>query len=218
MNTETDGPQRTFNLDIVSDVICPWCYIGKRRLEQALERLPPEMSAVVRWRPYELNPTMPEGGMDRDTYCVQKFGTREYAEQLYDNVTANARAEGLPMDYKRITRIPNTRAAHRLIWFAEQHAAQDAVVEGLFAAYFIDARDVGDPMALADIAEAAGLDRERVEQLLAGDEATEAVNSDEMEAHALGIQGVPAFLVNGRYLFSGAQTPETIALAIQQAL
>ena len=218
MNTQTGAATGGYNIDIVSDVVCPWCYVGKRRLEQALKLLPREILVNVRWRAYELNPNMPDGGMDRDTYCVGKFGSLEHAQQIYDNVTANARAEGLAIDYGQIPRIPNTRAAHRLIWFAGQQASQDAVVEGLFAAYFIDGRDVGDPIVLADIAAAAGLERERVEQLLAGDEAVDDVNKDERAAHELGIEGVPAFLLNGRYLFSGAQTPETIALAIKQAI
>jgi predicted DsbA family dithiol-disulfide isomerase len=218
MSALTLGNKRTFELDIVSDVICPWCYVGKRRLEQALERIGPEIAIDVRWRPFELNPTMPPGGIDREVYCIRKFGSLEYGERLYANVAANAHADGLPMEYERIARVPNTRAAHRLIWFAEQHEAQDAVVDGLFAAYFVDGRDIGDPNVLTEVAVSAGLERERVEGLLGSDEGDELVDSDEMEARRLGIDGVPAFLLNGRYIFSGAQTPETIALAIEQAI
>ncbi|HJP35145.1 MAG TPA: DsbA family oxidoreductase [Gammaproteobacteria bacterium] len=205
-------------LDIVSDVVCPWCYIGKQRLSGALELLGPELPMRVRWRPYELNPTMPRDGMDRKAYYVRKFGSEEYVEQLIANVAANARNDGLELNYANITRVPNTRMAHRLIWLAERFDAQDAIVDGLFAAYFVDGRDIGDSAVLIDIAVAAGLERATVENFLAGDEAYDIIETEEREAQSSGIQGVPAFLLNGRFLFSGAQSPETISLAITQAL
>lgn len=198
-------------LEIVSDVVCPWCYIGKRRLEQALALLGKKVSLTLRWRPYELNPDMPATGMDRETYCVRKFGSLDYAQKLYANVAANAHADGLALNHERIKRTPNTRAAHRLILLAERHGVQDEIVDGLFAAYFVEGRDIGDPQVLLEIAVAAGIAREVVSAFLAGDEGNDEITRQETAAHRLGIQGVPAFVLNGRLLFSGAQPPAVIA-------
>lgn len=211
------APPRTARLDIVSDVVCPWCYIGKRRLERALADLDGELAVEVHWQPYELNPTLPADGMDRRAYCEAKFGSLEYAAQLYENVAANARADGLPMAVERIARTPNTRRAHRLIELAGAAGCQDAVVDALFQAYFVDGRDVGDVATLRDIAVAAGLDTATVEGALDDPAALARIERDERAAQAMGINGVPAFLYNGRLLFTGAQTPETIALAIRRA-
>jgi predicted DsbA family dithiol-disulfide isomerase len=214
MHTRTDKP----TLEIVSDVVCPWCYIGKRRLGEALALLGPEVPLEICWRPYELNPRMPATGMDRETYYERKFGSAEYAGQLLANVAANARDAGIAMDYTKIAVIPNTRTAHRLIWYAGRYDRQDAVVDGLFQAYFVDGRDVGDTQVLTEVAAACGLERGLTERFLAGDEGIDAVEAEERAAHEAGIQGVPAFLLNGRFLFSGAQSPETISLAIGRAL
>lgn len=208
----------TATLDIISDVVCPWCYIGKRRLAEAIKLMDADVTLRVRWRPYELNPTMPAGGVARKTYYARKFGSEEYAEQLIANITTNAHNDGLTMDYAKIERVPNTRAAHRLIWFAERHDAQDAIVDALFQSYFVDGLDIGDHAVLADIAVKAGLERAVVETFLAGNEALDIVEAEEREARDSGIQGVPAFRLNGRFLFSGAQSPETISLAIMRAL
>lgn len=205
-------------IDVVSDVVCPWCYIGKHRLEQGLAMLEDGIDVEVHWRPYELNPTLPAGGMDRATYCERKFGSVEYARQLYDNVAANAASDGLAMAVDRIARTPNTRAAHRLIAFAQAHDAQDAVVDALFAAYFVDGRDVGDPDVLLSVATAAGLPRDDVRALLADPSGDAAIEAQEREAQDMGVSGVPAFLFNGRLLFSGAQDPVTVRLAIERAV
>ncbi|MEQ8659283.1 MAG: DsbA family oxidoreductase [Gammaproteobacteria bacterium] len=205
-------------LDIISDVVCPWCYIGKHRLEQALALLDDEVDLDIRWRPFELNPDMPREGMDRRAYCEAKFGSVEYANQLYANVAANARADGLPMAVERIARTPNTRAAHRLIELAGRSGCQDAVVDALFEAYFVAGRDVGDNATLVEIGAAAGLNRDAVETALLGASGDEAIARQEREAHALGVSGVPAFVFNGHLLFSGAQTPQTIALALRRAV
>jgi predicted DsbA family dithiol-disulfide isomerase len=203
-------------LEIVSDVICPWCYVGKRRLAQALARLG-DFPLDIRWRPYELNPTMPRAGMSRRGYCERKFGSLEQANQLYGRVVEAARADGLALNVERMTRTPNTRTAHRLIEFAAQHARQDAVVDGLFAAYFVDGQDVGDHAVLVAVAAAAGLDREAVAALLASAHGDAEIEAAEHAARELGVSGVPAFVYNGHLLFSGAQSPETIALTLQRA-
>ncbi len=203
-------------LEIVSDVICPWCYVGKRRLAQALERLT-DFPLEIRWRPFELNPTMPAAGMDRGSYCIAKFGSVEYAKQMYGRVVAAAQADGLVLNIERIARTPNTRAAHRLIAFADDHSAQDAVVDALFAAYFVNGQDIGADEVLIDLAVAAGLDRAAVTAMLALADGEATIEAAERDAHELGVDGVPAFLYNGRLLFSGAQSPETIALALRRA-
>lgn len=205
-------------LEVVSDVVCPWCYIGKRRLEKALMLLGPAVAVKVRWRPFELNPDMPPEGMDRAAYCERKFGSLELARELYANCAANATGEGLPMAPERIVRMPNTRPAHRLIWLAERHDVQNALVDALFAAYFFEGRDIGDPDVLADAAVAAGLDRLAVRAFLASGDGEAAVYAEEHAAQRLGIDGVPAFVMNGRRLFTGAQVPATMAIMLEAAL
>lgn len=208
----------TATLDIVSDVICPWCYIGKQRLRTALDMLDAAIALRVRWQPYELNPSMPPGGLERSAYYTAKFGSEAGAASLIANVTANAHNDGLEMDYSRIARVPNTIAAHRLIWYAERTHCQDAVVDGLFRAYFVEGRNIEDNDVLADIGIAAGIDPTAIATLLAGDEGFDVVRDAAKRAHRSGIQGVPAFIFNDRFLFSGAQSPETIALSIERAV
>ncbi len=203
-------------LEIISDVICPWCYIGKRRLGEALTQLG-DFPLTVHWRPYELNPTMPREGMARSEYCERKFGSLEYANQLYGRVIAAAEADGLALNIERMTRTPNTRAAHRLIEFAGEHRCQDAIVDALFEAYFVNGQDVGDHQVLLAIAMQAGLDRDAVTLILAAPAGDVAIEAAERAAHELGVNGVPAFLYNGHLLFSGAQSAETIALTLQRA-
>ncbi len=204
-------------LEVVSDVVCPWCYIGKRRLERAIKMVGDELELTVQWAPYELNPTMPKAGMARRDYCEAKFGSVEYANQLYANVAANAAADGLPMAIERIARTPNTRRAHALIEHAASAGKQDAVVDALFAAYFVEGRDVGATAILLEIAESTGLERESTERALSAPGVEQAIETRERAAQDAGINGVPAFLFNGRLLFSGAQTPETMSLAFKRA-
>lgn len=204
-------------LDIVSDVVCPWCYIGKHRLARALALLDQSPPLEIRWRPFELNPNLPAAGMDRRAYCAAKFGSIERADELYANVAANAHADGLAMAVERIARTPNTRRAHRLIELAHAHACQDAVIDALFQAYFVDGRDIGDLETLIALGSAAGIDQESLTAALADDAGDAAIERQENAAHELGVSGVPAFLYNDRLLFSGAQSPETIARAIQRA-
>ena len=218
MSVSQPDSARTVNIDVISDVVCPWCYIGKHRLEQGLAKLETNVDIEVRWRPFELNPTMPKEGMDREIYCERKFGSIERARQLYANVAANAEADGLPMAVERIARMPNTRPAHRLIGFAEERGKQNDVVDALFAAYFIDGRDIGDHVVLLEIATAVGLDSTEIDGLLNDDAADELIEAQEREADAMGVHGVPAFLINGSLLFSGAQDPTTVALAISKGL
>lgn len=203
-------------LEIVSDVVCPWCYVGKRRLQQALAQLG-DFPLRIQWRPFELNPTMPRQGMARREYCERKFGSLEQANQLYGRVVAAANGDGLALHVERIARTPNTRAAHRLIEFADAHGCQDAVVDGLFEAYFVNGEDVGDHAVLLELGARAGLARDAVSAMLAAPDGDAVIEAAEQHAHELGVSGVPSFVYNGHLLFSGAQSAETIALSLQRA-
>src|SRR6266853_6026252 len=158
----------TLTVEVISDVICPWCYIGKRRLEKATARRG-QRDVRVRWHPFQLNPRMPKAGMNRQEYRTAKFGSWERSQALDAQVAEAGRAEGIPFDYAKVMRTPNTFDAHRLIWLADREGVQDAVVEGLFAGYFTNGRDVGDHDVLAQIAAGAGLDRDRVRAFLDSD-------------------------------------------------
>ncbi|MCC6468202.1 MAG: DsbA family oxidoreductase [Alphaproteobacteria bacterium] len=194
-------------IDIFSDVICPWCFIGKRRLEKALA-LRPQAEPKVHWRAFQLNPGMPAEGMERSAYLAAKFGGPEAAQRIYDTVRAAGQRSGVDFAFDRIRRTPNTVAAHRLIRFADRFGRQDATVEALFRAYFLGGRLIGTVDALVEIAAEAGLDVHAARAFLQSDEETEAVLAEDVHARQLGIGGVPCFIVDGRYALSGAQEPE----------
>jgi len=200
-------------IDVISDVICPWCFVGKRRLEKALGDRP----AVVRWHPFELNPDMPREGVELKPYYAEKFGSWEKAKELQARVAAAGREEGIAFQFDRVARIPNTVDAHRLIHLAGERGAQDAVVEVLFRAYFLDGRDLTDPATLADIAAEAGLNRAEMAELLAGDAGLEIVRTEENQVRRAGVSGVPLFIINNRVALSGAQPPEFFQQAFDQA-
>jgi len=196
-------------LDIFSDPICPWCLIGKRRLERALHERP-EPGLTVRWRAFQLNPDMPREGMDRTDYVVRKFGSMDGANRVYDAVKAAAAEEEIPLALDRIQRTPNTLRAHQLIHLAGQQGVQDAVVEDLFQAYFMRGEDVSEMDVLTAAAGRAGMDAEAVRAALDGDEALEIVQREDQEARGAGIQGIPTFILNGQYAVSGAQEPKVL--------
>jgi predicted DsbA family dithiol-disulfide isomerase len=200
-------------VDVISDVICPWCFIGKRRLEEALNGRP----ASVRWHPFQLNPEMPREGIERKSYRIRKFGSWERSQELDAQVAAAGRGEGIAFNFDRQVRTPNTLDAHRIIWLAGERGAQDAVVEALFVAYFTDGRDVSDRATLAGIAAGVGLDRAEVDELLAGDRGLDVVRAGEGQARRLGVSGVPSFVVNGEITLSGAQPPMLFLQAFEQA-
>ena len=209
--------QRVIDLDIVSDVVCPWCYVGKRRVERAIAMLSPGVRVNVTWRPYELNPWLPPEGMDRQEYRRAKFGSIERSRALDSRLVAAGEAEGIPFDFERIGRTPNTRNAHRLTWQAQRQGKQDAVVEALFRAYFVEGADVGDPDALVGIAQSSGLNGSDIRQFLSGDEGCTEVQAEEDRYRALGIDGVPSFLAGDQVIFSGAGDPQLLADAIQSS-
>lgn len=202
---------KTLNLDVFSDTICPWCYIGKRRLEKAAELLGPEYKIHLHWRAFELNPTMPKEGADRAAFRKAKFGSAERAQQLEDQVVQAARQEGIDFQPGLHTRVPNTFDSHRLIWFAEQKKVQDAVVERLFKAYFTEGGDVANHENLADWAAEAGMDRAEVLAFLQTDQGKSEVLAEKAQASRLRISGVPSVVLQGEPLFSGAQPPEIVA-------
>jgi predicted DsbA family dithiol-disulfide isomerase len=205
------------NLTIVSDVICPWCFVAKKNLEKALEIANPELQVEITWRPFELNPGMPEEGMNRREYRSKKFGSWENSQSLDAQVTAAAKLVGLTIRYDLMARTPNTFNAHRLIWLAQKEGAQGAVVESLFRAYFTEGRDVGDTSVLIDIAKEAGIAEERARAFLESAEGTDEVRHEMQTGMASGISSVPTFLFDGEALFSGALKPAMMADRLRAA-
>ena len=207
---------RALTIKIYSDVICPWCYVGKRRLERALKQWDSAVPVKISWRPFQLNPTMPQQGMDRRQYLEAKFGGPAAARAIYSQVETAGAGEGISFAFDRIARTPNTFNAHRLIWLAEHHGKQDAMVEMLFRRYFLEGGDIGHVEILSQAAAAVGLDRAVIDAFLASDEGVEAVKAEEAVGRRLGISGVPYFALNGVHALSGAQPPEEFLAAFRQ--
>lgn len=206
----------TLTVDVTSDVICPWCYIGKRRLEKAVTALTDRADVRVRWHPFQLNPGMPKEGLNRRQYRTAKFGSWEQSLALDAQVMEAGRAEGILFAFDKVERTPNTFDSHRLIRLADQEGVQDAVVEALFQAYFTEGRDMSHTPTLLDVVAEAGLDRGRAEALLRADDGIEAIREAEEQAHALGISGVPFFVVNQAFALSGAQDPSVFLAAFDR--
>ena len=191
-------------LDILSDPICPWCYIGKAHLDRALGARPDHPFAIA-WHPFQLNPDMPKGGMDRRAYLEAKFGGRENAVRVYARIAEAAEAAGLEIDFGAIQRTPSTLDAHRLIHWAGLEGRQGTVVDRLFKAYFREGRDIGDREVLLSIADGAGLDKAMIGRLMASDADAEDVRARNAHARERGVTGVPTFVVGSRHVVSGAQ-------------
>ncbi|MGK7865888.1 DsbA family oxidoreductase [Falsiroseomonas sp. E2-1-a20] len=209
-------PVRT--LDIVSDAICPWCWIGKRNMEAALADLATDgLRFAIRWRPFQLNPDMPEEGVERATYRARKFGSEARGRELDANVAEAGRAAGLEFRHDRMLRTPSTVRAHRVIRMAEAAGVQDAVVEALFRGYFQEGQDIGDILVLATLADGAGLDSVAVTTMLRGEEHLAEVLAEDAAARQGGISGVPSFLMDRHLLFSGAMPPPRMAEAFRRA-
>ena len=204
-------------IDIVSDTICPWCFIGKRRLERALADEHGAAAIEIGWRPFQLNPDMPDEGMERGAYLAAKFGGAERAQRIYAPIVEAGAGEGIGFAFEKIVRTPNTLLSHKLIRHAGEAGRQDAVVEALFRAYFTEGRDIGDAGVLADIAAEVGLPREEAHAYLASETDRHAVVAEDMLARKLGIQGVPCFIIDRRVMVSGAQTPDILRQAFDHA-
>ncbi|MDB5365753.1 MAG: ywbO [Rhodospirillales bacterium] len=211
------GARTTLAIEVISDAICPWCWVAKRRLDRAIAAIASDVTASVTWRPFELNPEMPKTGVDRRAYRSAKFGSWQHSQALDAQVAATGRSEGLVFHHDKMQRTPNTIDAHRLILLAGQQGTQDGIVEGLFAAYFNEGRDVGDPAVLADVGASAGLDRARILAMLASDEGQAEVRSELQRAVNLGVSGVPTVLVDGVPLFSGAIRAESMEAELRKA-
>ena len=206
-------------LEIYSDIICPWCYIGKVRLDKALETLGDKVKFEVVWRPFELNPSMTPEGMCRKEYRTCKFGSWERSLEMDKEITTKAAAEGLTFNLDKLTRTPSTFKGHRLLWFAEKADAnagkngngtstQDEIATLLFKRYFTEGADIGDIEVLATVAAEAGLDKEEVKAFLSSDQGEVEVKAEAQTGIRLGISGVPAFVLEGDVIASGAQTPD----------
>ena len=202
-------------LDIISDPICPWCYIGKTNLDRALEAAPGH-PFVVAWHPFQLNPDMPPEGADRREYLEAKFGSRAKAVEIYARVEEAAKAAGLEIDFANVPRVPNTLDAHRLIHWAGLEGRQAAVVSALFRAYWREGRDIGDREVLADLAAGAGMERAMVARLLASDADAEETRARDAHARQRGVTGVPCFIIANQYVVSGAQPPQVWAEVIAE--
>ena len=194
-------------LDIMSDPICPWCYIGKAHLDRALTDHP-DHPFVIEWHPFQLNPDMPAEGMDRRAYLEGKFGGKEGAVRAYAPVVEQAKAAGLTINFEAMKRTPNTLNAHRLIHWAGIEGRQTAAVSALFHAYFVEARDIGDAEVLADLADGIGMDASVVTRLLATDEDTDNIRKRDAHSRQMGVSAVPTFIVAGSHAVPGAQPPE----------
>jgi predicted DsbA family dithiol-disulfide isomerase len=203
------------SVDVFSDVICPWCFVGKRRLEKAVAAY--DGSVRVRRLPFQLNPKMAKEGVSRREYRTRKFGSWERSQELNARLVAVGQEEGIHFALDRIGRTPNTLHAHRLIWLTEKQGVQGAVLEALFRAYFIEGRDIGDRQALLDVVAEAGLDRQKAADLLDGGEGLEAIQASEEQARRLRVEGVPFFIINEKLTLSGAQQPEASLVAFRQA-
>ncbi|MBK8738460.1 MAG: DsbA family oxidoreductase [Betaproteobacteria bacterium] len=213
------------NIDIISDVVCPWCYVGKRQIEAALalyaQQNPGADPPRVNWRPFQLNPQLPAEGMSRQDYVTQKFGAAR-SKDVYARVTRVGVEHGIAFAFERIVRQPNTLAAHSLIALAgaadaEDNGLQDRVKEAFLHAYFIDGVDLTSRENLVAIATAAGLDRAEVERCLADPQSRQAVAREEQRARAIGVEGVPFFIFNGKLAVSGAQGSAALLEAMRQA-
>ena len=203
------------HIDVVSDVVCPWCYIGKHRLERALT-LTPDTAAEVEYRPYFLNPWIPREGIDRKTYLETKFGSVARYDAIAERVGAAAAAEGLAYEPKKISRQPNTIDCHRLILWARNGADSAAVKQRLMQLYFAEGADLSDREVLVHAAQECGMDGELVRRLLAGDDDVERIESEANAAKEAGIDGVPCFVFGSAFVVTGAQSRDYLAQAIER--
>ena len=212
---------QTIKIDVISDVVCPWCFIGRRRLGAALSLLverEPKVRPLVRWHPFQLNPDLPHEGIDRRAYLEAKFGGRARAGEIYERVRLAGKTVGIDFAFDRIERQPNTLDAHRLISWAQAQGGAEDVVERLFRAYFLEGRLVGDRAVLAAIAGEAGLDAIAAGAMLAHGEGAGSIAAMDRRVRELGVSGVPYFIFEDRVAVSGAQEPGTLVAAIVSAI
>jgi len=205
--------ERALTVEVYSDAICPWCYVGKRRLERALQHVGDTVKTYVAWRPFQLNPTMPKDGMDRTAYLEAKFGSLDTFNEMEQRLLEAGQTEQIAFAFQKIARTPNTFLAHRLIWYAGQQDCQNAIVHQLFKVYFEEGLDIGSTAVLVELGDRVGL---QAAPFLASNDGVAEVKAEESVGHKLGIRGVPYFIVNGTSTISGAQPVETFVSAIDQ--
>jgi predicted DsbA family dithiol-disulfide isomerase len=215
MSGAPNGAEK-LSIDVVSDVVCPWCFIGKRRLEKAIA-MKPDIAVAVRWHPFFLNPWIPREGVDRKTYLETKFGSADRYDAIAQRVAAAAAAEGLTYAVGKISRQPNTLDCHRLILWAQTMGDPSAMKQRLMDLYFTEGADLTDRATLVRAARDCGLDAERIRKLLDSDADVDAVERQAQSAKEAGIEGVPCFIFGGTLAVSGAQAPEHLAGAIERA-
>ena len=204
-----------FTIDVVSDVICPWCFLGKRRLDVALAAM--DKDVFIRWRPYMLDPTIPPQGLDREQYMLNKFGA-ERLKTIHDPLIEAGKEIGVPYNFDLITRTPNSLDAHRLIRWAHTVERQTEMVERLFMAYWSEGKDVGDRDVLAQCAGEAGINAQQIRELLDTTQDVEETNAEIQHATNIGVTGVPTFILGQSYALVGAQSPEVLADAINRVV
>ncbi|WP_373048339.1 DsbA family oxidoreductase [Vulgatibacter sp.] len=209
--------KRPLRVDVISDAVCPWCWIGKRRLEAAIRQCADRYAVAVHWHPFELNPDLPKDGVDARTHYERKFGSIERVRQLRANVAAVGREAGIDFDFERAEKAPNTFDSHRLVWLAAGTGFQGAVVERLFRAFFVEGQDVGDHRVLVRLAEEAGLDPHDVEHVLASEAGAAEVRGAEEAVRRLGVSSVPFFVVEGQWAISGAQPVDAFVQLLDHA-
>jgi predicted DsbA family dithiol-disulfide isomerase len=210
----------SFQIDVISDVVCPWCFIGKRNLEQALatwRAKHPGENPTVRWHPFQLNPQLPGSGVPRKQYLENKFGGPERAKEIYARVIAAGKRAGIDFAFDAIQVQPNTVDAHRLLHYAAERGKQDEMAEAIFRRYFLEGADLSNKQTLAEIAQQAGLDRDEAAAYLASAADRDLIEEQDRRARAIGVEGVPFFIFNQRLALSGAQPPEAIVEAMEKA-
>ncbi|MGB0922422.1 MAG: DsbA family oxidoreductase [Alphaproteobacteria bacterium] len=202
-------------IDIISDSVCPWCYIGLKRIQQVRNEMP-ELGLELRWRPFMLNPDMPPEGMSRKEYMRRKFGTSGTGSDnpAYKAIVEAGEQLGIPFAFGSIEKMPNTLDSHRLVRWAVTAGCHEEIVEILFRKYFVDALDISDPAVLIDAAEEVGMDRELVERLLAGNDDKDLAIREDLDAREIGVTGVPAYLIEGKFIIPGAQDVKDMKLIL----
>ena len=209
--------KKALRIDVISDTVCPWCFVGKRRLEAALAQTAERYEASVHWHPFELNPDLPPEGMDARTYYGSKFGSWERFREMSARVAQVGSEAGIAFAFDKAVRAPNTLDSHRLVWMAAGTGLQDAVVERLFRAHFVEGLDVGDRATLVRLGAEAGLDADEVREALASDAGVAEVRAAEESVRRMGVSGVPFFVVDGKWAVSGAQPVEAFVQLFDHA-
>ena len=210
-------PRARLQVDVVFDLVCPWCYLGTRRLRRALRARPAILVDII-WRPFLLNPDIPSAGLPRQEFLTRKFGGEERAKRLHATIAELGVAEGVPFRFDRIRRMPSSLDAHRLVRLAARDGSAEALVDILFHAHFAEGADLGHADTLARLATRAGIEAATVYRFLESSAEADAVHAENLRAHRLGINGVPCFVIGGRHAIAGAQEPEVLERLIDVAL